>query len=222
MAVQGVRLRGYSPGSLTMAILIVSKTRMHGDHVCVGGFDLATGRNVRLLTDQGYNQSSTTAYRIGEIWDLVCRSRCGCEPPHVEDVLVTSASRISVQPDLDAFIRENCPVIEGPLNNAFGGHLQYTGAGSAFISRGAGIPGESVCFWETNEPLRRDDFNSKVRYSFRQDFSIRHIPYVGFREPVDVIARGSLVRLSLARWWKPKDAPAEEPEKCFLQLSGYY
>ncbi len=205
-----------------MAVLIVSKTRMHGEHVCVGGFDLGTGQNVRLLTAQGYNQSTTTAYQIGEIWNLTYRPRVGCEPPHVEDVLVTSSSRVGVQPNLTEFLRKNCPVVAGPLNNSFGGHLRYTGAGSAFISRSSEIPEGSVCFWETNEQLRRDDFDAKVRYAFRQGFAVRHISYVGFQDPLAEIPRGSLVRLSMARWWKPKDAPAEEPEKCYLQLSGYY
>jgi len=195
---------------------------MHGDHVCVGGFDLEAGRNVRLLTAQGYNQPTTTTYQIGEIWSVVYRPRAGCEPPHVEDVLVTSSSRVAVQAELATFIRTNCPIVKGSLHNVFGGHLQYTGAGSAFISRGAGVPDGSVCFWETNERLRRDDFDTKVRYTFRQGFANRHISFVGFQEPVDVIPQGTLVRLSMARWWKPKDAPTEEPEKCFLQLSGYY
>lgn len=195
---------------------------MHGDHVCVGGFDLDAHRNVRLLNAQGYNQPANTPYQIGEIWDIAYRPRAGCEPPHVEDVLVASSTRVGAEPNLEVFIRQNCPVVEGPLNGAFGGHLQYTGAGSAFISRGAGIPEGSVCFWETNAPLRRDDYETKVRYAFRQGLTNRHISFVGFQEPVGAIPQGSLVRLSMARWWKPKDAAPDEPEKCFLQLSGYY
>lgn len=216
------RLGGRPSTALTMTVLIVSKTRMHGNNVCVGGFDLEVGRNVRLLTAQGYNQPTTTTYQIGEIWNVIYRPRVGCKPPHVEDVLVTSSSRAGVQPDLSVFIRGNCPVVVGPLNNAFGGLLQYTGSGSAFISRGAGVPDGSVCFWEASARLRRDDFETKIRYAFRQGFANRHISFVGFQTPVDEIPQGSVVRLSMARWWKPKDAPVEEPEKCYLQLSGYY
>jgi hypothetical protein len=205
-----------------MPVIIVSKTRMHGDHVCVGGYDLETRQNIRLLNAQGYNQLTTTQYQIGEIWSLGYQRRTGCEPPHVEDVLVASSSRMGAEPDLAGFIRANCPVVVGPLEGAFDGCLQYTGAGSAFISRDAEIPSGSVCFWEANTPLNRDDYNDKVRYAFRQGFAGRHVSFVGFQDPADYIPQGALIRLSLARWWKPNDAPATEPDKCFLQFSGCY
>ena len=107
-----------------MPVLIVSKTRMHGDHVCVGGFDLDTHRNVRLLNAQGYNQPANTPYQIGEVWDLVYRPRAGCEPPHIEDVLVTSSRRVGNQPNLADYIRKNCLTVTGPLNTAFGGRSE--------------------------------------------------------------------------------------------------
>ena len=47
-----------------------------------------------------------------------------------------------------------------------------------------------------------------------------HIPYVGVEPPPEIIPVGSLVRLSLARWWKPEEK--EEDKKCYLQLSGWY
>ena len=47
------------------------------------------------------------------------------------------------------------------------------------------------------------------------------IPYVGYEAPVLVIPAGSLVRVSLARWWHKPNAP-DEGETCSLQLSGWF
>jgi hypothetical protein len=48
----------------------------------------------------------------------------------------------------------------------------------------------------------------------------KRIPYVGFAPKTNVIPRGILLRISLARWWKPEDS--EISERCYLQLSGWY
>lgn len=48
------------------------------------------------------------------------------------------------------------------------------------------------------------------------------IPYVGFEPAVDLIPKGTLVRVSLARWWRPHDSPPDMEERCYLQLSGWY
>ncbi len=45
-------------------------------------------------------------------------------------------------------------------------------------------------------------------------------PYVGFESKVDRIPAGTLMRMSLARWWKPEDSDMNE--RCYLQLSGWY
>ena len=47
------------------------------------------------------------------------------------------------------------------------------------------------------------------------------MPYVGFADPIERIPKGALVRVSLARWWRPDDAPDME-ERCYLQLSGWF
>jgi hypothetical protein len=44
------------------------------------------------------------------------------------------------------------------------------------------------------------------------------ISYVGSVDPLDTIEPGSLIRLSLAHWWKPEDS--DDEERCYLQLSG--
>ena len=46
-----------------------------------------------------------------------------------------------------------------------------------------------------------------------------NIPYVGCAEAIDLIPAGTLVRVSLARWWRPEGM---NEERCYLQLSGWY
>ncbi len=205
-----------------MTTVILSKTRMHGGYVCVGGFDMDAHRNVRLLSRTGANQPQGTPFQIGEHWDIAYIPRIGCVPPHVEDVLIQSSRRVGTRSNLSEFIRQNCPVIQGSLSRTFEGQLQFTAAGSGYIARNTGLPQGSVCFWESDGPLVRNDYGAKVRYDYAEGLWRRHISFVGFQEPPDVIEQGGLVRLSLARWWKPRDAPTDEEEKCFLQLSGYF
>jgi hypothetical protein len=195
---------------------------MHGNYVCIGGFDLVARRSVRLLNFQGYNQADDSPYQIGDLWNVTYQPRPRCDAPHLEDVLVSRAVKKGSVADLADFIRANCPIVVGSLANTFAGRLQFTAAGSGYLPRIGDLPDHSVCFCQSASPLNRNDFNEKVRYDCRQSFQIRHISYVGFQEPLAVIPAGALLRLSLARWWKPNDAPPEDTEKCFLQLSGYY
>jgi len=48
----------------------------------------------------------------------------------------------------------------------------------------------------------------------------RRFPYVGFEPKVNLIPAGTLMKISLARWWKPEDS--DMSERCYLQLSGWY
>jgi len=59
----------------------------------------------------------------------------------------------------------------------------------------------------------------KVRYLYPGETGKRSLPYVGFASPVDTIPAGTLLRVSLARWW---DKYGETEERCSLQLSGWY
>jgi ATP-dependent DNA helicase RecQ len=45
--------------------------------------------------------------------------------------------------------------------------------------------------------------------------------FVGFQEPVEVIPAGTLLRVSLAHWWRPREDADVEP-RCYVQLSGWY
>jgi hypothetical protein len=67
--------------------------------------------------------------------------------------------------------------------------------------------------------LDHDDRN-KAGYYPQHDH--RHLSYVGVQDAVDVITAGQLVRVSLARWWRPENADPDFEERCYAQLSGWY
>ena len=110
----------------------------------------------------------------------------------------------------------NVKIWRGSTDILFDGHINWTPNGSGYISESGQIPENSVGFWIPDKELTRRDYNEKVRYSY--PIRWRNITFVGFQDPLDSIPAGTLVRVSLARWWSPD----ENEERCYLQLSGYY
>ena len=52
-------------------IIIVSKTKMQNNHVCIGGIT-KDGLLVRLLDENGYNHLNTVDFKIGQVWNINC------------------------------------------------------------------------------------------------------------------------------------------------------
>ncbi|MCW5921447.1 MAG: hypothetical protein KIS77_03830 [Saprospiraceae bacterium] len=209
-----------------MKALIVSKTHMQ-NAACVGALDLTNNQSIRLLTSDGSNQPVDTDFEVGEIWDIDYTARRSLRNPHIEDVLVSKKVYLSDQDNLSEFFNTNNDIViwRGGPDSLFDGMLQFTDRGSGYIAHNSGIPANSVGFWIPDKDLTRDDFKEKVRYQYALSsfmgitFSKRTIPYVGFAPPVEVIEKDTLVRVSLARWWK-QDENTEE--RCYLQISGWY
>lgn len=202
-----------------MDVIIVSKTHM-SNATCIGGV-LANGRFVRLLNSDGHNQDSDTDINVGEVYTINFSERAEKKPPHVEDILVQSLTYKFTFDNIGKMIeylsnKLNVKVWKGSSDVLFDGNLQWTSSGSGYISKSGGIPTSSVGFWIPDKDLTRKDFNEKVRYTYPLRW--RSISYVGFQPPVDSIPAGTLVRVSLARWWTPNDGE----ERCYLQLSGWY
>ncbi len=198
---------------------------MSSGRACVGAFDLQSKRNLRLLTATGANQLDSTAFQVGQLWNVEFHFKSDCRAPHVEDVLVQTATLCGQQHHLSQFIRANCAVVVGPTSTTFGGLLQQDHSGGAvYITGQSGLPAGSVCFWEADFELERNDYQSKAKFRYlnptAQEDAV--IPYVGFQSPPARITTGTLVRLSLARWWQTPDASARSDEKCYLQVSGMY
>jgi len=195
-----------------MHVIIVSKTRM-GAARCVGGL-AANNQSVRLLDANGHNQPGNTPFEIGTVWDLQFVPRQDCRPPHVEDVLITSSQRVGEQANLRHYIIEHAPVWNGPIDVLFDGLLEFTHNGSGYIAESTGLPAVSTGFWISDRELTRN--GRAYIYDYRQ------LAYVGAAEPVDALPAGTLIRVSLARWWRPQGANPDFEERCYLQLSGWY
>ena len=200
-------------------VIIVSKTQM-ANAVCVGGV-LATGRFVRILNSEGYNQNIDTVIEIGQVYTISFSERNFKRLPHIEDILVYSMSykfTFDSFSQMTDYLREQLKVKiwKGNPDTLFDGLLQWTSSGSGYISESRTIPNCSVGFWIPDKDLTRQDFNGKVRYSY--PFRWRNIPFVGFQSALGLIPANTLVRVSLARWWSNNN----DEERCYLQLSGWY
>ena len=206
-----------------MRVLIVGKTRM-SNSICVGAIT-NDGRNLRLLDDNGYNQPLNTEYDLSKFWEIDFIERTDTVRPHVEDVLVISKERkgklnpnITMRHVLETW---GFTIWVGTTDELFDGLLEWTNSGSGYISQLGEVPDKSVGIWIPDESLTRTDYLTKVRYSYpMQEYGVsRKITFVGLQEPVDIIPAGTLLRVSLARWW---DRNGETEPRCSLQLSGWY
>lgn len=210
-------------------VIIVSRTRMAGDCVCVGGVDIDNRCSLRLLDVRGHHETADKCpYQIWDIWDIDYYLIHGRPNPHSEDANVTRRERIrTADPSnlpverLAAFLeKSNIPLFRGSLFTVFDGKLRPTDNDKLYISK-EDVPHYSTCFW-INDKRLLGYTNSRERWQYRyHDISNQYgytISYVGTAEPPATIEPGSLIRLSLAHWWKPDDS--DDEERCYLQLSG--
>lgn len=201
-----------------MKCLIVSRT-WAGNGVCVGA--LARNRSNLRLTDQdGYPfLSDSTPYEIGQVWDIEYTPATNLQPPHVEDVVVTSSEFSYTLSDLASSLASWVPAWRGGVRDLFEGKVKGpTARGSGYIQDD--IPSQSVGFWIPDKDLVGDWNSEGKRYYFW--YEPFRIPHVGVERNLDVIPEGALVRVSLARWYRPDDADEDFPERCYLQISGCY
>ena len=97
--------------------------------------------------------------------------------------------------------------------------MNWTVNGSGYINEENGISENSVGFWIPDRNLTKRIFYEKTRYNYPNTNGRRSLPFVGFEAELNIIPGGSLVRVSLARWW---DTNGTTEERCSLQLSGWY
>lgn len=192
---------------------------MGGNTRCIGGL-AHEGSSVRLLTSTGDNHHTSAPFQIGQVWDLGYTPRPQLVPPHVEDVLVTAEQYVCDQANLRAHLLRRVAPWRGGIDQIFGGLVRYTGSGNGYVCERIGIPDRSTGFWIPDRDLhRRDDAK---HYDYGTGLPRRGLSYVGEETPIDPIPAGALLRVSLARWWKPSDAEPGFEERCYLQLSGWF
>ncbi|WP_397299293.1 dual OB domain-containing protein [Nonlabens ulvanivorans] len=204
-----------------MDILITSKTHK-GNAACVGGLILNTNRFVRLLNPGNWDQYADTNLDIGDVWDIQFYDREEVEAPHIEDIIIQSKEYKKEISNLTNFIKTcGVTIYNGAPTQIFGGRLGWTRNGSGYIGNRDNLPANSVGFWISDRDLTLDEDNKHYNYPTTNQYERpKRFPYVGFEPKVQIIPSGTLMRISLARWWKPEDSDMNE--RCYLQLSGWY
>lgn len=202
-----------------MNVLIVGRTKMSGSSRCIGGL-AADGTSLRLLQSNGHNWDTTAPFQVGEIWDIAYTAVQAPTPPHIEDVLVSSATPLGTQPTLRDHLLSRIQPWQGAITRIFDGCVRYTGNNNGYVSSSAGVPGQSTGYWipDSDLTLRGDGRH----YDYPGWLGQRGLSYVGEPQPPAVLPAGTLLRVSLARWWKPDDAGADFEERCYVQLSGWF
>lgn len=203
-------------------VVIVGRTKMHGSVRCIGGIT-EQGRSVRLLAPGGKNWDAGAPFQVGQRWAMSLTPLATVTAPHTEDVIVTGSARIGVAENVAAYILERVRPVQGRIQSLFDGTLQFTGKYNGYVARRSGVPSFSTGFWvaDADLTLREDrrhyDYPLAGIFGFSQ---LRGLSYVGEREPLQILPAGTLLRVSLARWWAPEDVDIEE--RCYLQLSGWF
>jgi hypothetical protein len=196
-------------------VTIVSRTQMaHG--VCIGGLTRDDRRNVRLLPASGEHSHPLDAqYVVGDVWDVELAAPSSLVPPHVEDQLVLSGRRVAPQSGLEVWLRNNVAPWRGGASSLFDGRLHVTPSGKAYVGRDA-VPSSSVGFWVPTDDLVLDESAERYQVPWRDGWI--SVKYVGSDPPAAVIVAGTLVRVSLSRWF-PNSTGIDG---CWLQISGWY
>lgn len=205
-------------------VLIVAKTHM-SHNSCIGGV-LPDGTLVRLLDSNENNQPINSTYEVGQVYSIDYVKRENIIPPHNEDILVLRSvlKRSFPKPTLDKLApylvnKLHIHLWYGSPDNLFDSLLEWTSNGSGYISANHGLPKHSVGFWISDKDLDLVEINNTTKYEYQNSKGKRLITFKGFQNTVPRIPAGTLLRVSLARWWAK---PNETEKKCYLQLSGWY
>ena len=206
-----------------MRVLIVAKTRM-GSGACIGAIT-ETGESVRLVPfNADPHDGANREYEVGDIWEITGEPETSLTPPHNENFVVHKKSRphtTADMKDLVSAIELLMPPKTGHPRVLYEGLLQNTESGRLHISKRSGIPPYSTIFWRTDQPLTLDIEKQRPRYRYSTENGGCTFTFGGFQEPLETIPAGTLLRVSLAHWWRPEDKPTIE-ERCYAQISGWF
>jgi len=201
-------------------VLVVCKTRM-STGLCLGGLVLGSNDKIRLLPPEGYNQPVDTPFEVGELWDCILERKPAGRKPHTEDMYIRRQRRLGRLSNPRDFLLGRLRIEPTHKSKLFDGLLRYTGSGSAYISERTGLPDYAHAFWRPMYGLRLRQTEKSAYYHYEDpDWDERfRLPYVGLEDRVPWLVPGSLLHLSLARWWQQ---PGIREKRCYLQLSGWF
>ena len=206
-----------------MRVLIVAKTRM-GSGACIGAIT-ESGKSVRLIPyNADPHDGANREYEVGDIWEISAKPETSLIPPHNENIVVHKNSRLHTAKDpkdLVSAIELLMPPKIGHPRELYEGLLQNTAGGRLHVAKQNGIPPYSTTFWRTDQPLTLDTEKQRLRYRYPTENGGCTFTFAGFQEPLQTIPVGTLLRVSLAHWWRPEDKPTVE-ERCYAQISGWF
>ncbi|MDE0401186.1 MAG: DNA helicase RecQ [Candidatus Poribacteria bacterium] len=206
-----------------MRVLIVAKTRM-GAGACIGAIT-ENGESVRLIPyNADPHDGANREYEVGDIWQITGKAETSLIPPHNENFVVHQKSRLHTTKDtkdLVSAIELLMPPKIGHPRELYEGLLRNTESGRLHIAKRSGIPSYSTTFWRTDQPLTLDTEKQRLRYRYPTENGGCTFTFAGFQEPPGTIPVGTLLRVSLAHWWRPEDRPEVE-ERCYAQVSGWF
>jgi len=193
---------------------------------CIGAIT-ETGESVRLVPyNADPHDGANNEYNVGDIWEITTEPvpETALIPPHNENIIVREKYRLHVAKDtksLVSAIELLMPPKTGHPRELYEGLLKSTGSGSLYIAVQDDIPSYSTMFWRPDQPLTRDTKGRRIRYRYPTENGGCTLTFVGFQEPLETIPAGTLLRVSLAHRWRPKDQPDAE-ERHYLQISGWF
>lgn len=201
-----------------MKVLIVAKTYM-SRAFCVGAYDMDGHKNIRLLTPEGNNQPPNTSFEIGQIWNIDYIPRPNIVRPHTEDVLIQKCNFIENIKDIRGYLTTHVPIWTGEPSSIFNGKVSFPIGKAGFVEQKDSKLNQSVGFWISDKSLDLTILDDKKHYLYFGE-QVYSFPFVGAMEKVETIPSGTLLRVSLARWWSPD--PNQFPKRCYCQLSGWF
>lgn len=187
---------------------------------CVGAYGLANGENFRLLTANGDKLPENIEYKVGDVWEIDYERRPDITKPHVEDVLVRSKAFLRQQANLASFLMRTVSIWKGDPHSIFQGMISFPYGQSGYVESKRGLPSQSVGFWLPDKDFEFTILSDRHHYFYFGDEEICVFPYVGYSPVVETISKGTLIRVSLARWWSPN--PTIYARRCYCQISGWY
>lgn len=225
-------------------VVILARTQMNENRVCIGGYSFVENRYVRLLVmereehyvssgrrrhlayiiDKCKNMQNSEPYHIGEIYTVTYENRQDIILPHCEDVIVFK-SDLKYRPNNYSEFLGFLPriaLLNLHIKNLFNGLLQWQNE-SGFLIEQEILPNSSVMIVSLNHDLYLSKRDSNYYYyidnRLRETFKVK---YVGVYDKSHIrkISVGTFLRFSLARWWDGSGQFSEN--RAYLQLSAIY
>lgn len=197
-------------------VVILSKTLM-SEGICVGAWDVANEKMIRLLDEKAQRLSRSAPYEIGECYAITYSPHYRINPPHTEDVAVYEHNYLDTldEDDFNNLVSSLCDE-DIHLSELFDGKLVWDGSG---YMEPDDTTGYSVQIATLDCSLTK---NGNYYEHSRFGASARKIRYVGARPLAELPYRlpaGTRIRFSLARFW---DKDGDGKLRAYLQLSGIY